>query len=101
MYVFSIYTRTNLTIKYCHLKWYDLTLYHIILTFNYPVRKAFENFMGKGENAGNQHFLHFPPCFLTKSETEIIVLTTFNLLSSNAFNFKKAKILSFGKEFNN
>ena len=25
---------------------------------------AFENIVGKGENAGNQHFLHFPKCFL-------------------------------------
>ena len=22
-----------------------------------------ENIVGKGENAGNQHFLHFPQCF--------------------------------------
>ena len=27
-------------------------------------REAFENTMGKGENAGNQHFLPFPQCFL-------------------------------------
>ena len=26
--------------------------------------KAFENIVGKGENAGNQHFLLFPQCFL-------------------------------------
>ena len=26
-------------------------------------RKAFENLVGKGENAGNQHFLLFPQCF--------------------------------------
>ena len=25
---------------------------------------AFENIMGKGENAGKQHFLLFPLCFL-------------------------------------
>ena len=25
---------------------------------------AFENIVGKGENAGNQHFLLFPQCFL-------------------------------------
>ena len=30
-----------------------------------PLKKmAFENIMGKGENAGNQHFLLFPQCFL-------------------------------------
>ena len=27
-------------------------------------KKPFENFVGKGENAGNQHFLLFPQCFL-------------------------------------
>ena len=26
--------------------------------------KPFENTAGKGENAGNQHFLLFPQCFL-------------------------------------
>ena len=26
-------------------------------------KKSFENIVGKGENAGNQHFLLFPPCF--------------------------------------
>ena len=30
-----------------------------------PLRKRpFENIVGKGENAGNQHFLLFPQCFL-------------------------------------
>ena len=27
-------------------------------------KKAFENIVGKGENADNQHFLLFPQCFL-------------------------------------
>ena len=27
-------------------------------------KKAFENIVGKGENAGNQHFLLFPQLFL-------------------------------------
>ena len=26
--------------------------------------EAFENIVGKGENAGNKHFLLFPQCFL-------------------------------------
>ena len=37
-----------------------VTLYHKILK-----KKPFENIVGKGENAGNQHFLLFPQCFLT------------------------------------
>ena len=41
-----------------------LALYHTILTFNDPeTKKTFLNILGKGENAGNQHFLLFPQCF--------------------------------------
>ena len=37
------------------------TLYYTILNFNDPLkRRALENTVGKGENAGNQHFLLFP-----------------------------------------
>ena len=35
-----------------------------IPTFNDPEKETFENIVGKGENAGNQHFLLFPQCFL-------------------------------------
>ena len=31
-------------------------------------KKAFESIVGKGENAGNQHFLLFPQCFLPASK---------------------------------
>ena len=55
-----------------------LTLYHTIPTFNDPVRDAFENIMGKGENAGNQPL--------------------FNYRLENALNLDKSKILSSGKE---
>ena len=42
-----------------------LTVYHTILTFTNLEKRAFEkNIVGKGENAGNQHFLLFPQCFL-------------------------------------
>ena len=41
-----------------------LTLYHTTLKFNDPKKMAFENIVGKGENAGNQHFLLFRQCFL-------------------------------------
>ena len=30
------------------------------------VDQSLENIMGKGENAGNQHFLYFLQCFLSK-----------------------------------
>ena len=40
-----------------------LTPYHITPTFMTLRKETFENILGKGENAGNQHFLHFPKCF--------------------------------------
>ena len=33
-------------------------------TFYDIEKEAFENIVGKGENAGNQHFLLFPQCLL-------------------------------------
>ena len=56
-----------------------------------PEKKPVENIVGKGENAGNQHFSPFPTVFFTVSKTEIIILVIF-ILSS--------KLLSFGKELN-
>ena len=37
-------------------------------------KKPFENIVGKGENAGNQHFLLLPQCFSILSRREIIIL---------------------------
>ena len=72
----------------------SLTLYHTIPTQR---KKALENTVGKGENAGNQHFLLFPTVFSTLSKREIIIVTTSILSSTTAFNLDKAKILSFGR----
>ena len=41
-----------------------LNLYHTIPTFNDPEKEGLENIVGKRENAGHQHFLLFPQCFL-------------------------------------
>ena len=60
-------------------------------------KKALENTVGKEENAGNQHFLLFPQCFLFLSQREIVILEMFNLSSANAFNLVMSKNLSFGK----
>ena len=40
-----------------------LTFYHIVQTFTTLYKKTFENIVGKGENAGNQHFPLFPQSF--------------------------------------
>ena len=49
--------------------------------------------MGKGENAGNQHFLLFPQCCLPFQYS-----AKFNLSSADAFNLDQSKNLSLGKE---
>ena len=41
-----------------------LSLYYTIQTFSDPVDEAFGKILEKGENAGKQHFLLFPQCFL-------------------------------------
>ena len=43
---------------------HTLTLYHTSRLLTTLRKKPFENIVGKGENAGNQHFLFFPQCFL-------------------------------------
>ena len=53
-----------------------LTLCQIIPTFNDPEKEIFENMEGKGENAGTQHFLLFPQCFLPIQTT----ISVFKLL---------------------
>ena len=63
-------TRNNniiLSIKsQAKLKGHFITLQSRLLTT--LKKKAFKNIVGKGENAGNQHFLFFPQCFLTFSK---------------------------------
>ena len=46
-------------VKFCHLTF--STLSQLLTTLR---KKPFENIAGKGENAGNQHFLLFLQCFL-------------------------------------
>ena len=55
-------------------------------------KKALENTVEKGENAGNQHFLLFPQCFSLLSKKEMIILAMRNLLSANALNLVTSKI---------
>ena len=60
-------------------------------------KKPFENYVGKGENAGNQHFLYFPPCFQPIPKEFVFKLHLFCCLQ-NAFNLDRSKNLSFGEE---
>ena len=76
-----------------------LALYHTITTFNDPTlyKEPFENIIGKGENAGDQHFLLFPQRFLSFPK-QISIFESFILSSANPFNLDQSKVLSFGKE---
>ena len=65
-------------------------------------KKASENFVGNGENAGNHHFLLFPPCFLPyHRQQSLFHYRLNNLLYVSAFNFVQSNTLSFGTELMN
>ena len=64
-----------------------------------PKKEPFDNSVGKGENAGNQHFLLFLQYYLPIPKRMPVVKLHF-LLSANDFNLDQSKILSFGKELN-
>ena len=59
-------------------------------------KKALEDTVGK-EDADNQHFLLFPPCF-SLYQKETVSLRIFNWLFTNVFYLVMSKILSFDKE---
>ena len=60
IYYDFLYVNTLMLLTYLR----TLILYQTMPTFNDLKKKPFENVVGKGENAGNQHFLLFPLCFL-------------------------------------
>ena len=77
-----------------------LTLSHTIPTFYDPTKESFENILGKGENAGNQHFLLFPTILFTLPKTIFSFSVKVILSSANAFNLNLSLISSFVKEVN-
>ena len=66
--------------------WDILILYYTIPTF--------DNFVGKGENADNQHFFPFPTMFSTLSITNFNSLVKIIIImsSANAFSLNQFKI---------
>ena len=56
----------------------------------------FENIVGKEGNAGNQHFLLFPQCFLPIPKRSSVF--TLHLSFANAVSLDQSKILSYGKD---
>ena len=60
-------------------------------------RKAFEKIVGKGENAGNQHFLLSQQCFLHYQDRSYKIRDLYFVVSK-CMNLVQSKIMSFGKE---
>ena len=65
-----------------------------------------ENIVGKGENAGHQHFLFFPQCFLKASLSrsfnslpngKILNVTKLKAFADNKLNIAKMKIFLFDR----
>ena len=52
-------------------------------------KKPFENTVGKGENAGNQHFLFFSTMFSIIQEKNLAILATSKLSSAKCFQFEQ------------
>ena len=75
----------------------SLSLYLTIATVKTMRKKTLENIVGKGENAGYQHF-SFSNDDLYPS-TDNTVHVAYSFWSANAFNFNKSRILQYGKEF--
>ena len=74
-----------------------LTLYHQSRLLTTLHKKTFENNVGIGENADNQHFFLFPQCFLPVPKQ----ISVAHILSSvNVLSLGQSKNLLFGKEFN-
>ena len=60
----------------------------------------FESIVGKGENAGNQHFLISPWCFKNPSRRQMAkYLPTFTFSHVNDFSLVTSEILSYVYEF--
>ena len=89
-----LYLRTVLNVNKSINFLYPYSLYPTIPTFNARKKKTIENTVGKGENAGNGHFLLFSQCFLLYQKREIFILSSSN--SPNALNLAMSEILLFG-----
>ena len=61
-------------------------------------RKPFENIVGKGENAGNWHFLLFPQCFLTFPKQISVFQSHLFCRVQKLLIWTSLEILLFGKE---
>ena len=55
-------------------------------TSDAPEEKTFKNIVGKGENAGNQCFLLFSPCFLLYERQAYVLIAICKCLGK-AWNF--------------
>ena len=57
-----LFTKRQIFFLLSKLKALAVSKMNVIQTFKFPLGRV-ENIVGKGENAGHQHFLLFPQCF--------------------------------------
>ena len=60
--------------------------------------KPFEKIERKGENAGNQHYLLFPQCFIPIPKRISVFELRLLVVSANASNLDQSKNVPFGRE---
>ena len=73
---------TSLSLSHCH----PLTLYQTIPTFNNIKTEAFENIVGKGENAGD-HIFSFSHNVFNYSQNKFQLLDYIYFVVCNCFQF--------------
>ena len=66
------------------------------LVFTCLQHRSFENTVGKGETACNEHS-PFPAVFSTHLESFLPFLSNLKLLSANSFSLEESKICCLGK----
>ena len=76
-------------------RWNETILYYKIPVITTPKQKAFEIIVGKGENAGNQHFFPFPTMFSYLLDTKITVKVKPGKSFAFAYNLVQSTILLF------
>ena len=75
-----------------------ITIHHTILTFDRLEKEAFlKTLCEKGENAGNQHFLLFPQCFLPFLKQTLIFQSRL-FCHLQCLYFDQCKNVLFGEE---
>ena len=78
-------------------QYHNFTLSQTSPSFYVLQYKSFENTVGKGEIAGNEHFLLFPQCFSICLENFQSFSLNLELSSAHSFTLEESKVCRLGK----